>query len=180
MLDSLGYEKNKNGVREELNLKLLVSSNPQEAELMKSMLEDVGVKLQIQTVDTATFTTAMSEGKYDMALTGHIGLSGDPDFLRLWFSGQASNAYAGNAVFDNKEFNNLASKQLSEDGEERKETIYSMQDILAEELPTLVIYHRPFYFVYDASVFDGWFNTHGGISDGIPLTDNKAAFVDYD
>ncbi len=180
ILDSLGYEKNKNGIREELSLKLLVSSTPQEAELMKSMLADVGVKLQIQTVDAATFTTAMSEGKYDMALTGHIGLSGDPDFLRLWFSGQASNAYAGNAVFNHQEFNKLASEQLSQEGEERNETIHSMQDILAEELPTLVIYHRPFYFVYDANVFDGWFNTAGGISDGIPLADNKAAFIDYD
>ena len=180
MLDKLGYEKNKKGVREELSLKVLVSSTSQEAELMKSMLANVGVKLEIQTVDTATFTTAMSEGKYDMALTGHIGLSGDPDFLRLWFSGQASNAYAGNAVFKNEEFNKLASLQLSQEGNERKETVDSMQDILAEELPTLVLYHRPFYFVYDATVFDGWFNTSGGISDGIPLTDNKAAFVDYE
>lgn len=180
MLDSLGYEKNKKGIREDLGLRVLVSSTSQEAELMKSMLADVGVKLEIETVDTATFTTALSEGKYDMALTGHIGLSGDPDFLRLWFSGQASNAYAGNAVFNHKEFSNLATLQLSQNGKERKVTIDSMQDILSEELPTLVLYHRPFYFVYDANVFDGWFNTYGGISDGIPLTDNKAAFINYE
>lgn len=180
ILDDLGYEKNKNGVREKLSLSVLVSSTPQEAELMKSMLSDVGIQLDIQTVDTATFTTAMSEGKYDMAITGHIGLSGDPDFLRLWFSGQASNAYAGNAVFNHDEFSDLASLQLSQEGNERKKTVNAMQDILADELPTLVIYHRPFYFVYDATVFDGWFNTAGGISDGIPLTDNKAAFIDYD
>ena len=180
ILDELGYKKNEKGVREELSLSVLVSATSQEAELMKSMLANVGVELEIQTVDTATFTTAMSEGKYDMAITGHIGLSGDPDFLRLWFSGQASNALAGNAVFNHEEFNQLASLQLSQEGDERKETVDAMQDILAEELPTLVIYHRPFYFVYDATVFDGWFNTAGGISDGIPLTDNKAAFIDYE
>lgn len=180
ILDSLGYKKNGEGMRDGLKMNVLVSSTSQEAELMKSMLKEVGIDLKIESVDTATFTTAMSEGKYDMALTGHIGLSGDPDFLRLWFSGKASNAYAGNSVFDNKEFNKLSDLQLKQTGKERHETINKMQDILAEELPTLVIYHRPFYFVYDAKEYDGWFNTDGGISDGIPLTDNKAVFVDYE
>lgn len=179
LLDELGYSKNKKGIRDGLKLRVLVSSTSQEAELMKVMLAKVGIDLTIQTVDAAAFSTAMSEGKYDMAITGHIGLSGDPDFLRLWFSGQASNAYAGKSVFNNKEFKKLADLQLTQTDEaDRKETIGQMQDILAEELPTLVLYHRPFYFIYKASDFDGWFNTYGGISDGIPLWDNKAAFID--
>lgn len=180
ILDSLGYKKNSKGVREELAMNLIVSASPQEAELMKSMLSDVGIQLNIKSVDAASFTTTLNEGKYDMASTGHIGLSGDPDFLRLWFSGQASNAYAGNTVFENEAFTSLGSQQLKQSGDERGVTIDEMQDILAEELPTLVIYHRPFYFVHDAKEFDGWFNTYGGISDGIPLTDNKAAFVEYE
>ncbi|CAH0319337.1 ABC transporter substrate-binding protein [Peribacillus simplex] len=180
ILDKLGYEKNDADVREDLDLSVLVSSTSQEAELMKSMLADVGIELDIQTVDSATFSTAMAEGKYDMTITGHIGLSGDPDFLRLWFSGQASNSLAGKGVFDNEEFQELASLQLKQGKEaERKATVDEMQDTLAEELPTLVLYHRPFYYVYDSSVFAGWFNTYGGIADGIPLTDNKAVFVDY-
>ena len=77
-------------------------------------------------------------------------------------------------------FTNFANLQLTQaNEEERGATIDAMQDILAEELPTLVLYHRPFYYVYDSSVYDNYFNTYGGIADGIPLTDNKAAYVDY-
>lgn len=179
ILDELGYTKNEAGVREDLPLSVLVSSTSQEAELMKSMLKEVGIELKIETVDSASFSTAMAEGNFDMAITGHIGLSGDPDYLRLWFTGKASNSLAGKGVFNNEEFQQLANLQLTQfDENERKATITEMQDILAEELPTLVLYHRPFYFVYDKTVFDGWFNTYGGIADGIPLTDNKAAFVE--
>ena len=82
-------------------------------------------------------------------------------------------------MFDNIEFQKLAALQLTQTDEaDRKATIDQMQDILAEELPTLVLYHRPFYFIYKASDFNGWINTYGGISDGIPLWDNKVAFID--
>lgn len=180
ILDELGYTKNANGIRDGLKLSVTVNATSQEAELMKSMLAKVGIDLKIQTVDAATFSSAMAEGNFDMTITDHIGLSGDPDFLRLWFSGKAGNSLAGKGVFNNEKFQELANQQLTKlDEKERKEVINQMQDILAEELPTLVLYHRPFYYLYNAKVFDGWFNTAGGIADGIPLTDNKAAFVDY-
>lgn len=180
LLDKLGYKKNAQGIRDGLKLSVLVNQTSQEAELMKSMLKKVGIELTIRTVDAATFTSSMAEGNYDMAITGHIGLSGDPDFLRLWFSGQAGNSLAGKGVFNHAKFQELAKLQLTKlDENERKKVIDQMQDILAEELPTLVLYHRPFYYLYDAKVYDRWFNTDGGIADGIPLTDNKAVFVDY-
>ena len=171
MLKELGYDDG-------LALNVLVSSTSKEAELMQAMLQEIGITLSIQTAEPATFAALMAEGNFDMAITGHIGLSGDPDFLRLWFSGQASNLYAGKSLFKHEGFTKLAEAQLrTQDEEERKAIVDEMQMILGEELPTLVLYHRPFYHIYDASVFDGWFNTKGGIADGIPLVDNKAAFV---
>lgn len=180
MLDELGYRKDGNGVRQDLKLSLIVSSTSKEAQMMKEMLKKVGIELNIQQVDGATFTSAMGENKYDMALTGHIGLSGDPDFLRLWFLGKASNSFAARgSSFDNRQFQQLAQEQLQElDTAKRKEIVGEMQIVLSEELPTLVLYHRPFYFLYKAAEFDRWFNTYGGIADGIPLWDNKAAFID--
>ncbi|WP_282938923.1 ABC transporter substrate-binding protein [Paenibacillus sp. RC67] len=180
MLDQLGYAKNASGVREALKLNMMVSSTSKEAQMMQEMLKKVGITLNIQQVDTATFTAAMGENKYDMAITGHIGLSGDPDFLRLWFMGSASNAYAARGKsFTNEEFQKLAEAQLQElDPVKRKAEVNQMQAILSDELPTLVLYHRPFYLMYKKSDFNGWFNTFGGIADGIPLWDNKAAFID--
>jgi peptide/nickel transport system substrate-binding protein len=180
ILDELGYKKNGEGVREGLDLSVMVSSTSNEAQLMKEMFKEVGIELTIKEVDGASFTTAMGENKYDMAITGHIGLSGDPDFLRLWFSGSSSNAFAGRGKsLSNEEFHELANRQVETlDVAERKQIIGQIQDILAEELPTLVLYHRPFYFIHNQNEFDRWFNTYGGIADGIPLWENKAAFID--
>ncbi|HEY2495297.1 MAG TPA: ABC transporter substrate-binding protein [Paenibacillus sp.] len=182
ILDELGYAKNANGERDGLKLNVMVSSNSPEAQVMQEMLKKVGIVLNIQQIDSATFTTAMGENKYDMAITGHIGLSGDPDYLRLWFLGEASNTWAAREKqFDNPEFQQLAIEQMSElDEDKRKEIVGEMQNILAEELPTLVLYHRPFYYLFKSSSFNGWFNTAGGIADGIPLWDNKAALIDED
>ncbi|MFD1136580.1 ABC transporter substrate-binding protein [Paenibacillus urinalis] len=179
LLDELGYTKNAEGMREDLKLSVMVSSSMQESTMMKEMLKEVGIELNIAQVDSAAFSDAMGENQYDMALTGHIGVSGDPDFLRLWFSGQASNTLASRGtVFDADGFQELAEQQMQElDETKRGEIIDQMQDILAENLPTLVLYHRPFYDIHNANVFDGWKNTYGGIADGMPLWENKAFLI---
>lgn len=182
LLDDLGYEKNSDGIREELNLNIIVSSNEDDAQLMQEMLKNIGINLNIQQLDPASFATALGENQYDIALTAHIGLSGDPDFLRLWFSGEVANEVAARGrAFEHDRFHELAKQQASTmDQQERQVLIDEMQNILAEELPTLILYHRPFYFIYDESVYDGWINTYGGIADGIPHGDNKVGFIDRD
>ena len=180
LLDQSGYEKNADGMRDALELSILISPfEEKEAKLMQSMLEKVGIELEIKQVDVATFTSLLGENTYDLALTSHIGFSGDPDYLRVWFLGEASNTYAARGkALDNEKFQELAEKQVTIlDEEERKQYIDEMQDILAEELPTLVLFHRPFYWLYDESEYNGWYNTDGGIADGIPLWMNKAAFI---
>lgn len=180
LLDELGYTKNADGIREDLKLSVMVSSNMQESTMMKEMLKEVGIDLTITQVDAAAFSDAMGENKYDMALTGHIGVSGDPDFLRLWFMGQASNTLASRGtIFDADGFQALAEEQMQETDEtKRHEIVDQMQEILAENLPTLVLYHRPFYDIHNASTFDGWKNTDGGIADGMPLWENKVFLID--
>ncbi|GBF76960.1 ABC transporter substrate-binding protein [Paenibacillus sp. 598K] len=180
LLDELGYAKNSEGVRSGLKLSVMTSSNSPEATMMKEMLKEVGIDLTIAQVDGAAFSDAMGENKYDMAITGHIGVSGDPDFLRLWFSGQAANTYAARGtVFDAQGFQALAAEQMQELDETKRHAIVDqMQSILAEELPTLVLFHRPFYSIHNANVFDGWKNTYGGIADGLPLWENKALLID--
>lgn len=179
MLDELGYKKNASGVREDLKLKLMTSSAMPDATMMKEMLKKVGIELTLVQLDTAAFTTALGENKYDIAITGHVGASGDPDYLRLWFSGKAANAYSSRGKsLKLDEFHKLADQQMQElDETKRHGIVNQMQDILAEELPTLVLYHRPFYEIHKADKFDGWKNTYGGIADGMPLWENKAFLI---
>jgi peptide/nickel transport system substrate-binding protein len=51
-----------------------------------------------------------------------------------------------------------------------------MQEILADELPTIVLYHRRFYWVYDPAVFTP-LETAGGLMNGIPFPDNKLTLL---
>jgi glucose-inhibited division protein A len=52
----------------------------------------------------------------------------------------------------------------------------AMQAILAEEVPTLPLYYRRFYWIYNGAKF-GAFDTPGGLMNGIPLIENKIAFL---
>jgi peptide/nickel transport system substrate-binding protein len=188
ILNELGFQdQNNDGILESsngkpLSLNLMVASNARDGQLMKDMLENVGIQVNLQKVDKATFTASMGESNYDMAITGHIGVSGDPDFLRRWFTGTEYNEFAARgSVLKNEKFQELAQKQLTlSDFNKRKEVVDQIQEVLADEIPTLPIYHRPFYWAYNPSKFDGWFNTWGGIANGIPLWENKAAFLPHE
>jgi peptide/nickel transport system substrate-binding protein len=76
------------------------------------------------------------------------------------------------------DFNALAVQQAHElDAGQRKTLVDQMQGILADELPTLPLYHRRIYLIYRQAAWDHWFNTWGGMMSGIPLMENKLALV---
>ncbi len=156
---------------------LLADPNAREPELMAQMLEAVGITLNVKQVDVATRLQLLSDGNFQMALTGHIGIGGDPDYLRRWYAGEEANAFAKGSVFKNAEYAQLGEEELAQlDPEKRKAIVFQMQEILAEELPTLVLYHRNFYWIYNADVFTPM-ETWGGLMNGIPFPNNKLTLL---
>ncbi len=112
-----------------------------------------------------------------MIMTTHIGVGGDPDFLRRWFTGAEANAFAQGDALDNDEFQRLAARQVRTlDPIRRRQIIFRLQEILAEELPTLPLYYRRFYWIYNSAKLHP-FGTPGGLLDGIPLIENKLVFL---
>ncbi|HEV2107455.1 MAG TPA: ABC transporter substrate-binding protein [Thermomicrobiales bacterium] len=159
-------------------LDLIADPSAREPELMAPMLEEVGITLNVQQVDAATRLQLLADGDFQLALTSHIGVGGDPDYLRRWYSGEETNAFAQGSIFDNEEFARLGEEQAAAlDPEERRELIFRMQEILAEELPTIVLYHRRFYWAYDSAVFTPM-ETWGGLMNGIPFPNNKLTLID--
>lgn len=183
MLDSLGYRLDASGMRrtpdgQPLTMDFLADPAAADAEIVRLMLKEVGIDVRPITADPKTRTDLMKNRRFGMALTSHIGVGGDPDFLRRWYANQTYNSFEDGNALHSAEFTRLADQQVAEqDITRRKALINEMQGILAEELPTLALYHRPFYWLYDPSAFQGWFNTWGGLMDGIPLVDNKLAFL---
>jgi len=159
-------------------LDLLANADAREPDLMAPMLEAVGITLKVQRVDPPTRAQILSDGDFQVALTAHIGVGGDPDYLRRWYAGEEANAFAQGSVFQNEEYTRLGTQQAAIlDPEKRRPVVSRMQEILAEELPTIVLYHRRFYWVYDPSAFTPM-ETWGGLMNGIPFPNNKLSLIE--
>ena len=156
---------------------LIADANAREPELLQPMLAAVGITLNVQRVDAATRVQLLDAGDFDLALAQHIGVGGDPDFLRRWYAGEERNAFAKGSIFRNDEFAALAEQEAAAlDPEARRELVFRMQALLAEELPTIVLYYRRFYWVYDPRVFTPM-ETWGGLMNGIPFPNNKLTLI---
>ena len=81
-------------------------------------------------------------------------------------------------VFSNEEYTRLGEEQASSlTPDARRAVVFRMQEILAEHLPTITLYHRRFYWVYDPAVFTPM-ETWGGLLNGVPFPNNKLALID--
>ena len=185
LLDAAGLvDRDGDGLRElpdgaPLGLDLIANPAIPDGGLVVAQLRAVGLPARIVSGDAKTRTDLQQRRAFHLALTSHIGVGGDPDFLRLWFSGAATNAFAYGDLLHNARFDAVAAAQARElDPAVRKAQVAELQEILSAELPTLPLYYRRFYFVYDPRAWDRWSNTAGGIMNGIPLIDNKLAFLD--
>jgi peptide/nickel transport system substrate-binding protein len=146
-----------------------------EAELIKGYLKDIGVEINIKALDMKTIDSIMSNGTYQMAITGHGGLGGEPSMV----SGLGRDFRRGVETETEKDKIHSLAEQAKGiiDKEKRRMIFNEMQKIAAEEMKTIPLYYPIWYFVYRHKVFDGWFYTQNGISIGIPTVYNKLAFV---
>ena len=154
---------------------LIADPAAREPDLMQPMLEAVGIDLRVERLDALTRLQLLGEGEFQLALTSQIGVGGDPDYLRRWYAGEEANAFAQGSIFDHAEYARLGDEQAATlDREERRAIVFRMQEILAEELPTIVLYHRRFSWVYDPGAFTPM-ETWGGLMNGVPFPNNKLA-----
>ena len=58
----------------------------------------------------------------------------------------------------------------------RRTLVGQLQQRLADELPTIPLYVRRFYWIYDSTKYTPM-NTWGGLMNGIPLAQNKLSFL---
>lgn len=161
-----------------LVIDLLADPASADAPIVVAQLKAVGLAVRLVGGDPKTRTELQAKRQFSIAVATHIGVGGDPDFLRRWFAGEVFNAFESGNALHSADFDALAAAQVREmDVAKRKELVARMQHLLADELPTLPLYHRRFYWVYDPAKWDAWSNTWGGIMTGIPLLENKIVFL---
>ncbi|OPZ74626.1 MAG: Heme-binding protein A precursor [Firmicutes bacterium ADurb.Bin456] len=183
LLTSLGYVKNGNYFEKDgkvLELELLINStgtgpgspSEREGEMIKNMLEEAGIKIDLRSLEAKTLDSRVNEWKFDLALSGHGGMGADPEFLNKIIVGKGFNS----ARFDqNEKLNSLLGQQMKEmDPGKRKELVKQIQEVYAQEVPCLPLYYPTWYYVADKTV--PLYFTLQGIGNGVPHPYNKAAF----
>lgn len=178
ILDDLGYiDTNDDGVREgtgehagepiefDIGPPIYDPVRVRAAELIAENLNTIGIKATVQYLEWATLWNKIiqpldSPTKVDSWLLGS-SQSVDPQWFRVRLHSAAiSNPnYYG---FVNAEFDQLAELQSTQfDVEERRQSVFRMQEILAEEIPLVVMYFRQSPSVYRTDELTGWVDHYG-------------------
>jgi len=158
---------------EELELELIAAAEFEEVgQFVKDQLEAVGIKIDFSTLEAKTVDAKVEAWDFDLSIYGHGGLY-EPSVLHKVIVEEGFNS----ARYDsNQTLNQLLEAQLSEmDAEERKELVWQIQEIYAEDLPALTLYYPNWYWAHDGSV--DLFYTKDGIASGVPIPLNRLAFV---
>ncbi len=177
LLGELGYEL-RDGVfyREgrPLEVELLVSERfARDGELIAVQLAGAGIKVELRSLEAKTLDNRVQNWEFELALSGHGGIGGDPVFMNQMITGENFNSARYNA---NQELNKLLEEQVQEmDLEARKKMVDRLQEVYAAEVPALSLYYPRWYFCHDGGV--ELYYTAGGIGTGVPLPLNKMAFV---
>ena len=135
------------------------------AELIAENLNSIGIKATVQYLEWATLWGKIiqpldSPTKVDTWLLGS-SQSVDPQWfrVRLHSSAISNPNYYG---FVNAEYDQLAELQSTQfDVEERRASVFRMQEILAEEIPLVVMYFRQSPSVYRTDELTGWIDHYG-------------------
>lgn len=191
LLESLGYQKDGRGEYQRdgkpLKVELLCSNiavagdsvADRDGEIIKKHLEAVGIQVELVQLEQASTDSRVRNWDFDLAVSGHGGISGDPRILNEMISSQYGAGSVNCARYDaNETLNRLMEAQMTEmDENRRKEIVYAIQKIHAEDLPAICLYCPDTMAAYNPLNGVDWFYTKGGISKGIPIAQNKMSLI---
>ncbi len=181
LLRNLGYEQGRDGFfhkdGERLEFELLVAPGRQGfgrlGEMLKRQFAEAGVAVRTRGVEAKTLDAMVENWRFDLALSGHGGLGGDPEILNTVIVGEGFNSARYHASAELLELLDRQLRQMAP--EKRRRTVWEAQRVYAGELPAITLYHPTAYWAHDGTVELGY--TPGGLARGIPIPLNKLSFV---
>lgn len=190
LLDKAGMkDTNNDGVREyngkPLQYELLTSDDKvNETEMLKKYFSDMGIKLEIKSMDQKSVDSMIKAGKFQIALNGHGSFGGDPVLLARFTSNNTKIGSTpdittqGGKNWSNPKFDEIFDDQLKEvDKTKRYAEVAELQKIISDELPTLTLYYKKITYAYNQKTFDGWFFTKDGVALAVPTIQNKLVYI---
>ena len=140
-----------------------------EAELIKSQLAAVGIKINVKVMDMSTVDGILKEGNFFMVISGHGGIANPNILEKPDWPGSTCKNETYTALFKEQ--------RETMDYKARKELVFKLQESIAENLPVYTLYHPKMCCVYRPEKLDTWFFTKGGVGIGIPIEMNKLVFI---
>lgn len=173
LLEEAGWiDTDGDGIRDKNGEKLsyvlsLGSDEVRIGELIKERLSEVGVDVQVKALESKSRDTNLKNGDFELLISGFGGWGQDADYLRTRYcdtdSHSSNSVSSGAAVYGyhNNTLNALGAQELQElDDEKRKEIVYDMQTVLANDVPAIPLYYTTSYDVWRISKYDGWMNMY--------------------
>jgi peptide/nickel transport system substrate-binding protein len=142
-------------------------------QFITQQLEQVGIDIDFQTLEGKTVDARVGAWDFDLSIYGHGGIF-DPSILQRTTLGEGFNSarYSADA-----ELTQLLQAQLTEmDTAKRKDMVFQIQELYAEDLPALTLYYPKSYWAHDGSL--PLYYTMDGVAIGIPIPLNRMCFVD--
>ena len=191
LIEAMGYTRGEGDLYhkdgEPLKVELLISNiavggqnvADRDGEVIKQQLEAVGISVDMVNLEQTTTDTRVRDWDFDLAVSGHGGIAGDPRILNEMISSRYGAGSVNSARYDaSPELNRLMEAQMLEmDTEKRKQLVQRIQAVYARELPAISLYYPDTYAAYNPDKGIEWYYTPGGISKGIPIPQNKMALI---
>lgn len=192
LIESLGFQRDRQGFYSKdnrpLKVELLASKitvggqnvSDRDGEVIKMQLEAIGISVDLLSLEQVTTDSRVREWNFDLAISGHGGLYGDPRILNEMISPLYGSASVSSARFDgNPELSRLLDEQLlAVDPETRKRLVHRIQEVYAEEVPAISLYYPDTLAAYNPKKGVVWYYTKGGLGVGVPIPQNKMSLVE--
>ncbi len=176
LITGLGYKlENSYFVKDgqPLKLSLIAAADYKDlGQFVKQQLEKAGIKIDFQTLEAKTVDARVGAWEFDLSIYGHGGLYEPSIFYKVVLGTDFNSA----RYTSNDALTQLVEGQLTEmDAKKRKEMVFKIQEIYAEDVPALTLYYPKSYLAHDGSV--SLFYTMDGIASGVPIPLNRMCFV---
>jgi peptide/nickel transport system substrate-binding protein len=127
-------------------------------QLMDGYLRDIGIKMTTTTVDSDKATEIWGSGEFD-ALIWDWCPDPDPDFILSVFATEECGGWS-NGCYSNPEYDALYHAQKQEmDRDEREQIIDEAQELVAQDLPEIVLNYWSELQAYRSDTFEGYHPT---------------------
>ncbi|MCK8824629.1 ABC transporter substrate-binding protein [Fuchsiella alkaliacetigena] len=178
LIEELGYTM-EDGIYTKGDQRLeftLLSFEDRIPEIIKQNLAKVGIEIELRVLDTASLDARVDDWDFDLAMSGHGALGGDPMVLNQMILDDDPKSVR---FEENQDLLDKLNQQLRiMDEDKRLEMVKEIQSIYAEEMPAVTLYYPEDYWAIDDTI--DWFYTEGGVAIGIPLPLNKLSLIERD